>query len=514
MPSVRRLSRIVLIAGGLAGCAASSIDLAPPAPDKPWTAKTTAEGEIIPGPSAADAENASHLLPANRVAAEVSTLPTVDASKVYDLADLVDLAERNNPTTRIAWNAARDAALATGIVKSAELPRIVATATAISQTSRGADQFAVGPLSSADLGTPGSASGGIAAVTFDWLLFDFGERQALAHAAEQASVIANIAFTAVHQQVIFDVSSAYYAYSAARSHSGADGQSLRNAGEVLEAAKARMTRGVGTTIEVAEAEQGVAQARLLVVQAEGAEKARYVDLVAAVGLQPTTRLRIADIGRRNLSAAMARTVDKSIENALARRPDVLQAFAAEKAAQSKLAAAEASLAPKVFLTATANYNAGGVSTSTIFPGGLQTPVANLSGERYGGAALLGVAMPVYDGGVRDAMIKQAETGVDTAATQLMFTKQAAIRQIAVASTSLTASLSAHDAAKALVASSETVYSAALDAYRSGVGDVTAASLAETRLLQARNAEADSYSAALSAAAVLALATGSLGSAPP
>ncbi len=79
---------------------------------------------------------------------------------------------------------------------------------------------------------------------------------------------------------------------------------------------------------------------------------------------------------------------------------------------------------------------------------------------------------------------------------------------------LNTSLSSYKAAKALVAVSETTYAAALASYSSGVGDIVAVSLAQTRLLRARNAQADAYSASLSAAALLALATGSLGSAPP
>jgi outer membrane protein TolC len=43
------------------------------------------------------------------------------------------------------------------------------------------------------------------------------------------------------------------------------------------------------------------------------------------------------------------------------------------------------------------------------------------------------------------------------------------------------------------------------AYRSGVGSITDLTLAETELLQARNAHADACSTALSAAATLALA---------
>jgi hypothetical protein len=47
----------------------------------------------------------------------------------------------------------------------------------------------------------------------------------------------------------------------------------------------------------------------------------------------------------------------------------------------------------------------------------------------------------------------------------------------------------------------------------GVGSITDATVAESQLLQAKNASTDAYSASLSAAATLALAVGALGSAP-
>jgi outer membrane protein len=514
MPKFAPLIGIVLIAAGLAGCAADSINLAPPAPDRPWTPHTTAEGEIVAGPAATTPGAKDYLLPPNRAAGKIADQPEVDSLHVYTLAELIDMAERSNPATRIAWNNARETALATGIAKSSYLPRIVAAVTGIYQASQGSNSLTVGPLSTSSVSTPDAANGVVSAVTFQWMLFDFGQREALVQAAEQASVISNIGFTAVHQQVIFDVSSAFYGYAASRARKIADEQSLRNAQEVLDAASERMKKGIGTSVEAAEAQQGVAQARLLVVQADGAEKSDYVNLIAAVGITPMARLKIVDTGRRNLSSAMAKSIDKDVESALARRPDVLQAFAAEKASQAKLRAAQADMLPKVFLSGTGNYNQGNISTSAIFPTGMQTPIANLSGGRYGGSALLGAAVPIYDGGVREAMIEQARTGVDSAAAHLARSKQQAIRQIVVANTALTTSLSTYEAAKALVASSETTYAAALASYRSGVGDITVVSLAQTRLLQARNAQTDSYSAALSAAALLALATGSLGSSPP
>src|SRR5271166_4204941 len=240
MPRLAPLARIVLMAAGLAGCATSSIDLAPLAPDRPWTPRTTPEGEIVPGQSASAPTSTpgarAYLLPSNIAAGQLTEPAAVDTKHVYNLADLIDLAEMSNPATRIAWNAARETALAAGIAKSSYLPRVVAAVTGLYQASHGSDTLTAGPLSSSGASAPAKADGVISAVTLQWMLFDFGQREALVQAAQQASVISNVGFTAVHQQVIFDVSSAFYAYAAARARRSANKQSLRNAQEVLDAA--------------------------------------------------------------------------------------------------------------------------------------------------------------------------------------------------------------------------------------------------------------------------------------
>jgi outer membrane protein len=68
-------------------------------------------------------------------------------------------------------------------------------------------------------------------------------------------------------------------------------------------------------------------------------------------------------------------------------------------------------------------------------------------------------------------------------------------------------------ATAVASAAKTTFEAALTDYRSGVGSITDATVAQSQLPQARNASTDTYSTAQSAAATLALAAGSLG-APP
>ena len=52
----------------------------------------------------------------------------IDPRKVYDLPELIDIAQRNNPETRVAWERAREAAAAVGLVASTYYPYLAASA--------------------------------------------------------------------------------------------------------------------------------------------------------------------------------------------------------------------------------------------------------------------------------------------------------------------------------------------------------------------------------------------------
>ncbi len=501
----------VVSAASLAGCATSALEMAPARPDQPWTPATTEGGEIIAGAKAAPGATSApgYVLPSNASLAGVPPPPNVDAGKVYSLPDLIDLAESNNPATRIAWNEARRVALAAGIAESAYLPKVTASAVVAAQgTNTSGSAFGAGFNGNA------SASGTISALSVQWLLFDFGERAAVIDAVKQASVISNIAFTAAHQQVIYNVAAAFYANAAAQARVVTAKQSLGNARAVQAAAEDRYTHQIGTVIEAAQARQATAQANLALVQATGAAQDAYLALVSAMGISPLTRIKVADAGGRKLSLAAGAPVESIVSDSLARRPDVLSAFAAEKASQANVRAAQAEFLPKLFLSATGSYNSGGLNLTAIPSAGQQgSATLNLNGGHLGGTILAGVSVPLYDGGTRAAALEQARTEADSAQVRLTHVRDEAVREIVLADNAVHTSLSAYSAAEALRTATQTTFDAALSAYRSGVGSITDATTAESELLVARNASTDAYSTALSAAAALALATGALGQAP-
>ena len=491
--------------------------MAPDRPDAPWVAATGPDGEIAAGERGPpDQPNNSYVLPSNRnLAAILSPATDLERRRPYTLPELIDIAQTNNPVTRNAWNDARNAALAAGIAESTFLPFV--SAGIVQGWQKSHNEFsALGGSVTNDV----TGKGNIEVLSAQWLLFDFGERAALVAVAKQGSAIFNIAFTAAHQQVIYNVSLAFYADAAARARFATSLKSLRDAEDVQAAAEDRYKRGIGTVVEVAQTKQATAEAQLERVQAEGAVQNSYLALISAMGISPMTRLAIADVSRRRLPTSLTAPIESFVSEALARRPDVLTGYATMQASLAGLRAAQAEFLPKVFASGTGTHLAGSLNITAIPGIDQQLPIVNLPSNQLGVSthqnsvtALVGATVPLYDGGSRAALLEQARDRVDKAETTLTQIRNEAARQIIVAKNTLKTSLSAYRASTVLAAAAQTTFNAALTAYRNGVGSITDVTLAERQLLVAKNAATDAYSTALSAAATLALAAGTLGGAP-
>jgi hypothetical protein len=147
-----------------------------------------------------------------------------------------------------------------------------------------------------------------------------------------------------------------------------------------------------------------------------------------------------------LSPALHSSVEQIVESAIARRPDVLGAYAIERASQAKVKAAEAEFLPKVFMSAFTSYASGGSSITAIPSVAQQAPTVNLNGYRYGASVFLGITVPIYDGGLRSAVLTQARNDADSASTKLTRAKEESVRQVVVSQSALETSLAAYEAA--------------------------------------------------------------------
>ncbi|HLA40097.1 MAG TPA: TolC family protein, partial [Candidatus Glassbacteria bacterium] len=186
---------------------------------------------------------------------------------------IVDIALRNNPETRASWAAAKAAAARLGSEQGAYYPQLDASAQANKAQGSVAggrfsyNQVAWGP-----------------ALALNYLLFDFGKREADVESARQDLFASNWTHNATVQNVVLRVEQAYFQYLYAKALRQARQESVQEARENLDAAEERHKAGLATIIEVLQAKTNYSQALLSYQEVDGRVKTIRGALATAMGL--------------------------------------------------------------------------------------------------------------------------------------------------------------------------------------------------------------------------------------
>ena len=486
-------------------CATSYLSRAPPSPDLP-----------LRSPSGDAHDFSLPPLSSPPVAAEKAT---VDVDRVYGLPDLIDIGESTNPDTRIEWEKARQAALTVGLAKAEYLPTISALALGgyhrtWFQVPTTSSTLTIGPSDSLPgVSFPLPAVTGSKHVGVDWFdllpflairwqLLDFG-RSAGVEAAEHASVAANVFFTAAHQRVVFEVTRAYLRLSAARAQTAVARDALQRTRAIAKAAEARRERGLATTVEVFEARREVAQGEYSLAQAQAAEVAVYTALLATLGVDPLTRVKVAATSSRDLPEHLDGSVDSYMRAALRTRPDLQAAVAMRSSAQAMVSKSQASFLPRMSVAGTAGV--GWLGAKAEGAPWTTATVPNL-------AALMSFEWTLFDFGVRNAQAEIARSRSNQAEQMVEKLQRQATQEVVSAYDDANASLARYKAATSLERTAAVAEDAVTKSYANGLATFTDTLSAQKARSLASAGKEQAFSEALISATALVFASGQLGSA--
>ena len=454
-------------------------DAAPPAPDKPWSPSTLGnyEQEL------------------SRIGEVNSNAVPIDPQKTYDLPELIDIAERSHPETRVAWEQARAAANTVGLSKSAYYPYLAALAS----EEYAHELFALTSV------FPGNAIEENAGFDLSWLLFDFGGRKAALAEARQGLMLANVNFNATHQQIVFAVTEDFYNYNTSRQQVQAAQSTLDAARTVADSAKARFDNGLGTTQDVLQAQQQLAQADYDLEAARGAMDDAQVALVDALGIFPKTEIQVAEIPEKPVRDGLEESLDDLLDRALSQRPDLVGKLASLKASQAAVRKARSAYYPQISLEADAGWQKLDVNAYS-------SPYTGNSKPTYG--AGLAISLPIFDGFVRRNNLRIAESQLKAAESDLTDNRDTAVEQVMTSYIDLKTAMRKQDAAEVLLSAAQTAFDATLASYKHGLGTFIDVQVAQQNLATARTTLVDARSAIYTSRTRLALSVGDLAKPPP
>jgi outer membrane protein len=432
--------------------------------------------------------------PTLSVPAPPRSVPVVapDPGKTYALAELVNLAEQNNPETRVAWENAKARAAALGISKSTLYPTVAAAAVAQSVRTNilfGTSFFRQTLQSFAP------------ALELDYTVFDFGRRLDEIAISRNDLLAANFLFNDTHRKVIYQVMAAYYRVLNTKGQEDAAEANLKNAQTVQQAAEARLELGLATLPDVLEARSAAAQADFDLQAAVGASEIAHGDLVTALGVSPTIPLQVESIQSLTIPQDLTNTVETSIDRALAQRPDLMQRVAELRAASAELKAAKTAYLPTLSL-------GGDVGINKTYGQQEQSPGVYSPNQEFWNARL-SLTWTLFDGFARESRVARAKADQKQAAAEVDAMRDQVENEVWTAYSTARTALRQQKAAAALLEAASSSYNAALQSYTYGVRSQIDVVSAQRTLAAARTADVSARTQLLTGVAALAFQTGDL-----
>ena len=415
----------------------------------------------------------------------ITELPpdTVARANQLTLGDVIDLALRNNPVTRVSWSEARAAAAEYGSTRGAYFPSVIASATASRTKSvavnggQSIERTQINP-----------------SLTLSYLLLDFGGRGGTIDAARQNLFAADLTHNATIQATVLQVETAYFTYMANLALLGAERAAIAEAQANLSAAQQRDSVGLATIADVLQARTALSQEQLNLETIQGSLQTARGNLAAAMGIPANVSYELGPLSSAVPVRTVSVTVDSLIADAIARRPDLAAARAAAAAASAEIRVTQSAGLPVLTLGTTTGRT---YSDPGIYGGG-----------SYG--LTLGVSVPIFTGFSRQYDVAAARARADVATAQADVLRQQVTTQVFTSYYALQTAGQRVTTADDLLASAQQSEQVAAGRYREGVGSIIDLLTAQTALANARAQQVQSRWQWYTALAQLAHDSGVLG----
>jgi outer membrane protein TolC len=339
------------------------------------------------------------------------------------------------------------------------------------------------------------------ALEVDYTIFDFGKRTQEIAISRNNLLAANFLFNDTHRKVIFQVMAAYYHVLDTKGQEDAAEANLKNAQTVQQAAEARLELGLATLPDVLEARSAAAQADYDLQAAIGASEIAHGDLATALGISPTTPLKVESIQALTIPEDLTVTVEASIDKALAQRPDLMQRVAELRAAHAEVKEAKSAYLPTLTI-------GGAAGLAKNFSAQDQAPGIYSANQEFWNARF-SLTWTLFDGFARENRLARARAEQKQAAADVDAMRDQVENQVWSAYSTARTALRQQKAAAALLESASSSYNAAFQSYTYGVRSQIDVVSAQRALAAARTADVTARTQLLTGIAALAFQTGDL-----
>jgi outer membrane protein len=466
----------------IAGCNSLS-DRPELSPDK--FAPASAQREWVPSASVAH----QHTLSESSMTVGAKLIET-ESAQPYDLAGLIEVALRNNPRTRRAWEAARSAAASYGASQAPYYPQAAVES------------------DSGYIRIPFQLPGTFGVVkqwqtdnqfALTYTLLDFGRRASAAEQAREELIAANFSTNRTIQDVVFGVEQTFYAFDAVEAAVEAARENLELAKSDFDSVKQRVDLGLATQPELLLAQERLAQSRFDLANADQLMRVAQANLAVALGIAADTNLKVQPLDNASVPKSLSQDVEALIAQARKSRPDLAARMAQVRASDAAIERARAQWYPTV--------DANGIYGENVWDYTFAGPTTSIQIAQPQYSAMLTIKWDLFTGFRRLNDVRKAQADREIASADLKTLEIGAIAEVWRAYFEFQSSLSKYEYALSLIAASQESYSANSESYRQGLSTIVELLTAQRDLANARYTLIQSKSELLTAYAAVAYSIG-------
>ena len=317
--------------------------------------------------------------------------------------------------------------------------------------------------------------GGGLAVGLNQTIYDGGQREATNAQARRQVDVARYNQTDVRQQIIYNVTQAFYTLLSAEDLVKVAQAQVDRYQQTVDLTQAQIDAGTTAAKDIYQARADLATAQITLLQDQNSVRTASTNLKNVMGVETDATLDPAPLAAGSdlppLPAGVeSLALDDYVKQAYASRPDLREQEAAVQSQEAAVKAARIKAGFSVNTTYALSYQA----TNDVGYRGMDSQL------------ILSGTYPLFDAGSARGAVHVAEAQRDAALNQLEQVRQNVRRDVEIAVANRESALQATTLAQAAVKAAQVNYDAAVDARKEDVGTIIDITTAQATLTQAQN----------------------------
>lgn len=383
-----------------------------------------------------------------------------------NLADVIELSMCNNPQTRQAWLNTKVGSTTYKKSLASYYPQISASANY--QDSKNTD-FTVDPNAEIN----GKELSGT--LSLNWLLYDFGKREAQVEQTYQAMNSSNFKYNDTLQTVAYNVISAYYDTLSAIEELAAVKADEEASKKSFELAFKKFELGMSSKADTLQTETTYIQRQLETTKQEQTVIESKAKLAKLLGLPPSMDIKLVSSYANTSDELLSKKVEDIIDIAMKKRPDLAAKVADVKASYAKVRQASATYFPTI---------SGFASKSWIDE---DAEIDNVKKDRESRSIGVKISLPIFTGFENTYSLRNAKFSYAAEKEALQQLEQEIELSVVNAYNSYKTSVKSLTLATKMLESAIENEQVALGSYKAGKGDIISLMEAQSKLVSARKA---------------------------